>query len=1238
MSGAAARPPQGMDAQGRRRPGCRQPPQGMDAQGRRRQGLPPPRARGALGLPPRAANGFPTVGLLLADLHTGSSRSLWPAVADEARRRGMNLVCFAGGRLTDADHTASGRVYDLACPDCLDGAVSWVSSLGGGAEPAEVERFHERFRGMPLVCLSQQVLGAPTVLLDAYHGMRAVVAHLLVVHGYRRVAFVRGPASHPSAGDRLRAYRDELAAHGIAADEALVSPPLAWDSGAEAVGIFLDDRGLHPGAGLEAIVAASDLLALEALRAVQSRGFRVPADLAITGFNDTAESRLATPPFTTARMPFGEQGAAALGILAGLMGGTPAPPSHTLPTQLVIRQSCGCTSAAVALAGSAAGPARGDSPAAELAQSFAPVRAACLADMQAFAGLGHEAADAWLEPLVDAFLADGGTAAPRRFIATLEDVLDRSIRAGVEVAPWQNAVSVLRRDILGLLASADQPAAESLFAQARILVSEAAGRERTLGQWRADRLATALRDLGTDLLAAFDVSRLADAMDLRLPRLGIETFFLCTCDEPACGEARLVLARTERGRAALPAGGLPFPSRRLVPPDLLPRNRRYDLAVMPLQFRGRWLGYAVLEIGPRDGAVYDTLRGALSTALNGVSLLREAHDARRAAEKADLIKTRLLANVSHELRTPLDLILRRARPLREGVRSGAMPDGGELEEGLRAIETNAEHQLRLIGDLLDLSRAEIDELDLDLAMVDPRPVLVEAFQAFVTAEGTPPPGGVSWKLDLPERLPTVRADPVRLRQILLNLLANARTWTVEGSVTLSADVDPPHLHVRVADTGPGVPPALQQRIFEPFSTSESTGHGTGGIGLGLPISRHLAVLHGGSLTVDSAPGRGAVFHLRLPLPDLAGDAVPVDIASTPSLLLVTRAVEPPSEIAELARRRGFEIRRLDPGSDWQAALSEATPAALAWDLANAAPGDRSVVLRLARHPRLSQAPVILYGGTAAAGGVPRDALAAGITGFVAKTAPARTLWELVEAVGPAAGPILVVDDDPEVRRAHAALAADGLPGVVVRTAADGEEALAAMAAETPGLVLLDIVMPRMDGFALLERMRATPSLRRVPVVVLTNKVLDADDVRRLEGHGRVTLQTKGVWSDEETIAALNRVLFGTEHLPPETGALVKRAVAWLARNHAAPVARWQLAEAVGASEDYLARVFHRDLGISPWDYLNRYRVHRAGQMLRGTDESVKAIAARVGFKDPAYFSRIFTRVTGHSPREIRGAG
>jgi transcriptional regulator GlxA family with amidase domain len=177
----------------------------------------------------------------------------------------------------------------------------------------------------------------------------------------------------------------------------------------------------------------------------------------------------------------------------------------------------------------------------------------------------------------------------------------------------------------------------------------------------------------------------------------------------------------------------------------------------------------------------------------------------------------------------------------------------------------------------------------------------------------------------------------------------------------------------------------------------------------------------------------------------------------------------------------------------------------------------------------------------------------------------------------------------------------------------------------------------MDGAEVLDRMRLDSRLRRVPVIVLTNRVLDDAEVQRIERHARVTLQSKGIWSEGEAAAAFHRSLFGTESLPPHTGALVKRAVAWLARNHARQISRWQLAEAVSASPDYVGRVFRQELGISPLDYLNRYRVHRAQQLLEDSGQSVKEVAARVGFRDQAYFSRVFRKVTGGPPRRLRPA-
>jgi YesN/AraC family two-component response regulator len=192
-----------------------------------------------------------------------------------------------------------------------------------------------------------------------------------------------------------------------------------------------------------------------------------------------------------------------------------------------------------------------------------------------------------------------------------------------------------------------------------------------------------------------------------------------------------------------------------------------------------------------------------------------------------------------------------------------------------------------------------------------------------------------------------------------------------------------------------------------------------------------------------------------------------------------------------------------------------------------------------------------------------------------------------------------------------------------------------MAKEVPSLVLLDLVMPTLSGADVLDRMRTDPKLRQVPIIILSNKALSLEDVERIESHTQVTLQTKGIWSEAETISALNRLIFGTDTLPPHTSGLVKQAIAYLHQNYTRPLSRWEIAEAVGVSEDYLSRVFHRELNISPWDYLNRYRVLQSKQLLLHTTEAVGAIARQVGFKDQAYFSRVFHKVTGISPQTFR---
>ncbi len=296
------------------------------------------------------------------------------------------------------------------------------------------------------------------------------------------------------------------------------------------------------------------------------------------------------------------------------------------------------------------------------------------------------------------------------------------------------------------------------------------------------------------------------------------------------------------------------------------------------------------------------LADQLGVALRNADLYEEAIGARADAERANQLKSRLLANVSHELRTPLNVIAgysqaALARPDLYGVELPAA-----LLKDLHHIFNSSQHLGRLINDLLDLSKAEIGELEILPELLDARAVLIDAFESMA---GRRRAGAVEWRMHAPETLPAIYADPGRLRQILLNLLSNAEKFTERGRIILGAEAQPDALHIWVEDTGCGIAPKMQARIFEIFSTAADRPAQVGqGIGLGLRMADELVKLHGGRISLLSTPGIGAAFHVFFPLPtvdQLQHSATPARLASsTVHFLNAPEALA--SHISERTRR------------------------------------------------------------------------------------------------------------------------------------------------------------------------------------------------------------------------------------------------------------------------------------------------------------------------------------------------
>jgi signal transduction histidine kinase/ABC-type sugar transport system substrate-binding protein/AraC-like DNA-binding protein len=306
------------------------------------------------------------------------------------------------------------------------------------------------------------------------------------------------------------------------------------------------------------------------------------------------------------------------------------------------------------------------------------------------------------------------------------------------------------------------------------------------------------------------------------------------------------------------------------PPDpRLPDCR--SRVILPIRFGQQVLGLLDLQSAHStqhshiDLVGLEVLGDQLGIAMRNAELYGEAIAAQDEATRASQLKSRLLANVSHELRAPLNIIQGYSQLALASPNPYDTDLPPALLRDLRHLSQSSEHLGRLINDLLDLSRAEINDLDIFPEPVAPNTFLADVFQAM--SESQPPRAGVAWRLELPETLPEIRVDPLRLRQILFNLLSNAHKFTERGHITLGALASATHLHLWVDDTGRGIPLLLQQHIFRAFITAERPRRPAEGLGLGLRITHELVKLHGGTITFTSLPGTGATFHVYLPLPE-----------------------------------------------------------------------------------------------------------------------------------------------------------------------------------------------------------------------------------------------------------------------------------------------------------------------------------------------------------------------------------
>jgi signal transduction histidine kinase/AraC-like DNA-binding protein len=776
--------------------------------------------------------------------------------------------------------------------------------------------------------------------------------------------------------------------------------------------------------------------------------------------------------------------------------------------------------------------------------------------------------------------------------------------------------------------------AHDFLVRARIIVS--ASVQRQFRQHVVDRrwMLNRLGVLTARLLAAFDETQVYKVLAQHLPAMGIDTAWLALFgaegDDPAAWT-------TLRDLTSLESPPLRFPSREFPPEGFLPKDRPFRLALFPLTGPRGQLGYVAFDTVHLD--LYGVITQELATALNSVQLYREAAEGRRLAEEANELKSRFLSTVSHELRTPLNLIVGLSGMLLQEGDKGDAPLPEPYRRDIEQIHTNAQHLGGLIGDVLDLASSDAGQLRLANEFVDLGDTLRLVAE---TGRQLAHDKGLAWRAALPESGPWVWGDRTRLRQIVLNLVNNAVKFTAQGEVRLEVESGAESVTVAVHDTGLGIPPEEQAMIFDEFQRSErSRMRGYGGLGLGLAICQRLVDLHGGTLGVRSSGEEGAGSTFYFTLPTVQPPADPVQPSSLSSLgqgsvLVLTHRAGSGRRLREHLAERGFEAQTafVDDNPDWLSDLVVAPPGAVVVDVSAAPHQGWGVLKAIKGHPKTRRLSV-LFCALSPEGGA--------VLGFDYLTKPIE-LADLTRALdqhwlAPDAGQaktILVVDDDPGTLEMHARIVGAHSPAHRVLAARDGLEALDVLRRERVDLVLLDLMMPELDGFGVLEAMRDGEATRQIPVIVLTGQVLTEEDMARLN-RGVATVLSKGLFSVEETLAHVDAALERTRDLSVQAQRLVRQAMAYIHEHYADAISRADLARHVALSEDYLTACFRQELGVTPIAYINRYRVHQAKRLLADPGKSITEIALEVGFSDSGYFSRVFRREVGLSPEAYRRA-
>ncbi|MEJ2662527.1 MAG: substrate-binding domain-containing protein [Spirochaetia bacterium] len=644
-------------------------------------------------------NNRPTIGLLIDFITEKYQTTIWKGIAARCREKNANVLCFLGGPLEspEAHHRPRNAVYDLVNTGLIDGLIIMSATIGNFVDTQKLNDFQNRFSAIPTVTLGTESPQATAILVDNKFGMRELMEHLIVDHGYKKIAFIQGTPGNNEAEERYAVYKRMLQEHRIPYNPKLVSPgDFTLGAGTRAVALLVDKRKMK----FDALAATNDLMAIEAIDALQKRNIRVPQTTAVTGFDDIDEGAYVRPPLTTVGQPLYRAGVTAVDTVLSLIKGNGPDQSIVLATTMKIRRSCGCykhTAAPLFIIN------LGSKEQTAVPEGKTKILRYITGQLDLI-NVQNDTAE-WASRMYSTLLGDLSGKTEEDFIILLDDLCKKSRNREITLLEWWDFLSgVFNRLVSQPNRTFNSDRIKKLYGKALETVWEDIETRKFKRTLETENLLRFLHRISIELITSFNTNLIKNRIVRELPQINIKQCYIFRYShsgpesvKPFFGYSGL----SKPKQIKFESGNKPFPSSEFIQSIRQQSHTRFAFLIMAPALKGALLIEKIQNYSKK-------LESDIRARTKELVIKNEE------LKKLDTMKNDFIANITHDFRSPLTAILNTV--------DLSLKFNKNLEsEHKKNYKIVYDASLRLrhsIDKLLDLAKMDAQGIQLDKTIID----------------------------------------------------------------------------------------------------------------------------------------------------------------------------------------------------------------------------------------------------------------------------------------------------------------------------------------------------------------------------------------------------------------------------------------------------------------------------------------------------------------------------------------